>query len=109
MRYIILSLLTFVALCLSDWAYAQPPGAGRHHGGAPVVRGQAEPMPHRAPSFDPRHDFDRHPPRHPAPPPSYHHPARHPAPPPPPPPPREPRPKSFLQICLPFLSFGLSR
>ncbi len=100
MRNITLCLLTFAALCLSEWAYAQPPGGGRHHDRAPVIRGQAEPAPHHAPKFDPRRDFDR------APTPPHYHPARHPAPPPPPP---EPRGRSFLQVVLPFLSIGLSR
>ncbi|MBR2693731.1 MAG: hypothetical protein IKE69_05920 [Thermoguttaceae bacterium] len=117
MRNISLCLLTFAALCLTQWAYAQPPGGGRDHGRAPVIRGQAEPAPHHAPKFDPRRDFDRVPPRY-VPPPPHHRPAPHHAPPPPhyrparhpaPPPPPEPYGRSFLQVVLPFLSIGLSR
>ncbi|MBQ3387666.1 MAG: hypothetical protein IJG60_00460 [Thermoguttaceae bacterium] len=108
MQKFVLGVLTFAALCLSEWAYAQPPGGGRHHSGPPVVRGQAEPAHHQAPAIHPGHIGREQPPRYaPAPPPPprpvagppHHEPA--------PPPPRHHR--SFLEICLPFLSLGFSK
>ncbi|MBO7707861.1 MAG: hypothetical protein J6S42_04200 [Thermoguttaceae bacterium] len=101
MQKIVLCVLTFAALCLSEWAYAQPPGGGRHHRDAPVMRGQALPPPMHAAPGAPHHGFGHDPGRHhapPPPPPPKHHQA------PPPPPPRH---TSFLQVVLPFLSFGL--